>query len=339
MTANTILVTGGAGYIGSHIAYAFYQKGYQVIILDSLLYHPQWSHTWATLYRYDYADQAILEEIFTHHTIAAVVHCAAFIEVGRSVTEPLAFYDNNVAKTITLLNTMRKHHIKHVIFSSSCAVYGIPHIVPITEDHSKLPISPYGWSKLMIEQVLTDMHHANIINFVALRYFNAAGSTFELGLCEQHIPETHAIPLLCAAAYHNTPFYIFGTDHDTPDGSCIRDFLHVKDIAQAHVQAFEYLHAGNASACFNLGTGNGISVLELIDTVQRITGRSINTIYSQKRSGDPARLVADTTQANNILSWQPKYSDLDIIVYSAWQGYLLSHNKHQKAMAQKQKNL
>lgn len=322
MTAHTVLITGGAGYIGSHIAHAFYQLGYHVIILDTLIYNQPWHHTWATLYQYDYANEIILEEIFSTHTITAVVHCAAFIEVGKSVTKPLSFYDNNVAKTIALLTAMHKHQIKNFIFSSSCAVYGAPHIVPIPEDHPKHPISPYGWSKLMIEQIVTDIHNAGMINFVALRYFNAAGADAQLGLCEPHIPETHAIPLLCAAAYNKTPFYIFGTDHDTPDGSCIRDFLHVNDIAQAHIQALDYLHTSNVSTSFNLGTGKGFSVFEIVDALEKITGRSINTIQTHKRAGDPATLIAQTERANTELQWRPQHSDLDNIIQSAWQAYL-----------------
>lgn len=311
-----ILITGGAGYIGSHTAYLMAQQGHEVIILDALLHSQSFNHPWATLVQKDFADQQALDAIFSTYAIDAVMHFAAFIEVGKSVREPLAFYENNVSKTITLLQAMLKYNVKKFIFSSSCAVYGIPQKLPLTEDHPKNPISPYGTSKLMVEMALQDAHDAHGLQYVALRYFNAAGALPGSWLGEYHEPETHIIPLLLRAAQENTPFYVYGADYPTPDGTCIRDYLHVMDIAQAHAKALEYLHKGNVSRCFNLGTGTGYSVAQLIDVVQRVTSKSVNVITHNRRPGDPARLVADPALATQCLGWGPEYSGMEYIIES-----------------------
>lgn len=324
---HTILVTGGAGYIGSHTAWLLHQQGYQIIILDSLVHHQPFDFPWATCIKGDMGDQHLLDTIFTQHPITAVMHFAAFIEVGRSVTDPAACYQNNVVNTLTLLNAMRDHGVNTIIFSSSCAVYGEPQQVPIDENHPKNPISPYGESKQMVEQILRRYADAYDMQFVALRYFNAAGALPERNLGERHEPETHIIPLLLRAATHKSVFTMFGTDHATPDGTCIRDYVHVLDIADAHIKAYEYLQAGNQSTAFNLGTGHGFSVREVVGAVQEVIGESLNIAYAEKRAGDPAILVADATKAREVLGWQPRHSELHAMVRSAYQFALLQQEK------------
>lgn len=312
----TILITGGAGYIGSHTAYLLAQQGYHILILDTLVHGQFFNHPWATLLQKDFADTEALHTIFTTYTVHAVMHFAAYIEVGRSVREPLAFYENNVSKTITLLQTMRAHNVKKFIFSSSCAVYGIPQSSLLTESHPKNPISPYGNSKLMIEMALHDASIAHELQYVALRYFNAAGLLAGSGLGEYHDPETHIIPLLVGAAQEDKPFYVYGNDYPTLDGTCIRDYLHVMDIARAHVHALDYLVAGNEPSCFNLGTGRGYSVAQLIDTVQHVMGKKLQIIMHSRRAGDPAQLVADPALALQKLGWHSVYSDMHNIIES-----------------------
>jgi UDP-glucose 4-epimerase len=315
---HTILVTGGAGYIGSHTALLLAQQGYNVIIIDDLSQHQSFQPNWATFIQADFADKQVLSELFTTTNIDVVVHFAAFIEVGQSVKEPLKFFNNNVTKTAFLLETMLKHNITKFIFSSSCAIYGKPQQLPLTEDHPKAPISPYGRNKLIIEQLLADLNKAYALNYVVLRYFNAAGAWPEYGLGEQHSPESHIIPLLIRAAQTQKPFSIFGTNYPTKDGTCIRDYLHVLDLAHAHILALHHLEAGRPSDAFNLGTGHGYSVKQIIEAVERISQVPIKTIIEDERSGDPPQLIADPTRAHNILEWGPKFSDLDFIIRSAY---------------------
>ena len=312
----TLLITGGAGYIGSHTALLMAQKGYNIVILDTLLHDQSFDHPWATLIKKDYADPQALNDIFTSYNVQAVMHFAAFIEVGRSVKDPLAFYENNVVKTLHLLKQMIKHKVKKIVFSSSCAVYGVPTQIPLVESHQKIPISPYGSTKLIIEMALKELNTANDIQFVGLRYFNAAGARSECGLKEQHKPETHVLPLLIEAATQNKPFYIFGDDYHTPDGTCVRDFLHVDDIALAHAKSLEYLQADNPSDFFNLGTGTGYSIKQLIHTVEEIMHTKIKVMVHERRAGDPAFLVADPSHAFNKLEWKPQYSDIFTILKS-----------------------
>ena len=314
----TILITGGAGYIGSHTAFLMHQKGYQVVILDDYSQNQVFNHNWATVIKSDFADDKILNEIFTNYKIEAVMHFAAFIEVNESIHNPLKYYLNNVSKTIQLLNAMLKHGVNKFIFSSSCAIYGNPEFLPLTEDHPKNPLSPYGQSKLMIEKVLNDLSDSNNLKYVSLRYFNASGSLPEHELGEQHTPETHLIPLLLRAAQNNKPFTIYGTDYPTKDGTCVRDFVHVLDIAQAHLLALQHLNNGNPSDCFNLGTGLGVSIKEIIQMVEHLYRNKLNILFAKRRIGDAAILVADATKANNILKWKPKYSDLEFILRSAY---------------------
>lgn len=323
----TILVTGGAGYIGSHTALLLAQQQYNVIILDALLHNQTFNHTWATFIQGNFGDKKILNHIFTHHNIAAVMHFAANIEVSESVKNPLKFYHNNVSNTINMLEAMYMHGCNNFIFSSSCAVYGNPHYIPLTEDHPKNPISPYGRTKLMIEHVLQDCAHAYDIRFVNLRYFNAAGALAEYNLYEHHEPETHVIPLLFRATHTKKPFYVFGIDHETPDGTCVRDYLHVWDIAHAHLKALFHVQQNNPSDAFNLGTGKGISVKTMIAHVEQICKTPITVIHAEKRAGDPPTLVADPSKAHDILGWQPRYSDITFILQSAYAGY---HTYRQK---------
>ncbi|MGB8467433.1 MAG: UDP-glucose 4-epimerase GalE [Candidatus Babeliales bacterium] len=317
MEQKTVLVTGGAGYIGSHIAHALAQQGYRVLVLDIFKYNQPFNPSWATVIRGNCGDRQLLDTIFTEHHVHAIVHCAADIEVGRSVTDPLAFYHNNVNNTVTLIEAMVAHHVHHFIFSSSCAVYGTPLYTPIDTNHPINPISPYGYTKSVVERVLADCDAAYGLRSVTLRYFNAAGALPEEDLGERHEPETHAIPLLLTAAQQEKPFMIFGTDYPTRDGSAIRDYVHVRDIAHAHVLALQYLEQGSPSDIFNLGTENGVSVKELINTVQTIIRKEIKVVQQPRRVGDPAILVADANKAHAILHWKPVHSNLEFIIKSA----------------------
>lgn len=313
----TIVVTGGAGYIGSHTAYLLAKKGYHVIIIDTFVYDQPNSFPWATVIKGDCADKALLERIFTTYAVEAVMHCAALIDVRSSVERPFVYYEHNVVKTMQLLEVMLAHSVTRFIFSSSCAVYGVPNCVPLQEDHAKNPISPYGTTKLIVEQMLQDLAETQQLEFVALRYFNAAGALFEHNLGEYHVPETHLIPRALQAAISGDPFYIFGTTYNTDDGTCVRDFLHVMDIAQAHCDALDYLGMQGPSTAFNLGTGVGTSVMQLVGLVNDSVGKSIQCISTKERQGDPAVLVADASRAYDILGWKPRFT-LQEIVASAY---------------------
>lgn len=321
-TKQTVLVTGGAGYIGSHTAWLLAQQGYNVVILDKFIYDQPFNHAWAHIVRGDCADQQVLGAIFTQYHVDAVIHFSGFIAVGESVQNPLKYYENNVGKTVELLRCMRKHGVNTFIFSSSAAVYGIPNQIPILEDHATLPINPYGRTKLIIEQVLQDCAHAHGLKFVALRYFNACGAQPEEGLGEFHKPETHLIPLALRAVMENTTFNVFGDDYQTADGTCVRDYLHVRDLATAHVQALQYLQQGGASDVFNLGTGTGYSVKQVLDMISSVCGNKIKYVVQARRAGDPAVLVADARKAERVLNWKAQYSDLQKIVESAYKGEL-----------------
>lgn len=300
----TLLITGGAGYIGSHTAYLLYTLGYNVIILDTFVHKQPFPHTWATIIRGDCGDAKILQRIFSTYTIDAVMHFAAFIEVGQSVKEPGRYYHNNVVATLTLLDVMRQSGVDIFIFSSSCAVYGNPEYLPITEGHPFAPLSPYGKNKLCVEFALQDYAHAYGLHYVALRYFNAVGCWPEQNLREYHKPETHIIPLLVHAAMNQMPFTVFGDDYPTPDGTCIRDYVHVRDIAQAHVRAYAYLKSGGPSAAFNLGAGIGYSVKELIAATESVCDRSIIIKKAHRREGDVHTLIACSKKARNVLGWK-----------------------------------
>lgn len=323
----TVLLTGGAGYIGSHTAYLLHTLGYQVIILDSLLHNQSFMHPWAQLIKADVADVGILASIFKTNQIHAVMHFAGFIEVGESVKRPADFYRNNVTNSLILLDVMREHGIKNFIFSSTCAVYGNPVHIPMAEDHPFAPVSPYAKTKLVVEYALQDYAQAYDLRYVALRYFNAAGVQPEQNLGECHEPETHVIPLLLRSIKNNKPFTIFGSDYNTPDGTCIRDYVHVCDIAQAHVQALEYLDAGNSSDVFNLGTGTGYSVRQLVDVASKVCGKNPELIVQSARAGDSSVLVANAQKARKILNWVPEHSGLENIITTAWRWEQRNKNK------------
>ncbi len=314
-----VLIVGGAGYIGSHMVKLLLDARHDVIILDNL----ESGHTDAvlggTLVRGDVADVVLLDDVFKEHRFDGVMHFASHIQVGESVRLPGKYYRNNLANTLTLLDAMVRHHVERFIFSSTAAIFGEPRYVPIDEAHPREPMNPYGRSKWMVEQVLEDCDHAYGLKSVCLRYFNAAGAHPSGLLGERHEPETHLIPLvLRAASGRQEAITVFGTDYDTPDGTCIRDYIHVVDLCDAHLSALQYLVDGAASNRFNLGNGNGFSVREVIDAAQRVTGRRVRVIEEGRRPGDPARLVADASRAREQLHWRPQFADLETIIAHAW---------------------
>ena len=315
-----VLVVGGAGYIGSHMVVMLLEQGYEVVTLDNLSTGYRDAVMGGEFVQGDLADRGQLDMLFSGQAIDAVMHFASFIQVGESVREPAKYYANNVANTINLLDTMIAHGVKRFIFSSSAAVYGEPIRVPIDEDHPKVPLNPYGRTKWMVEQILGDYDLAYGLKSVRLRYFNAAGSDPEGRLGERHEPETHLIPLvLQVASGRRENVQVFGRDYDTPDGTCIRDYVHVADLCEAHRLALEHLLNGAGSAAYNLGNGSGFSVQEVIDTAVRITGKLIPVKDGPRRGGDPACLVADAQTAKQVLGWVPRYPDLEIIIRHAWQ--------------------
>jgi UDP-glucose 4-epimerase len=324
-----ILVTGGAGYIGSHSVLSLQKAGYEVIVLDNLVYgHQDLVETVlkVKLIVGSTCDRSLLREIFAKYQIDAVMHFAAYAYVGESVTQPAKYYNNNVVGTLTLLEAMLEANINKFVFSSTCATYGVPDSVPITEDQSQNPINPYGATKLMVEKILQDFDRAYDLRSVCLRYFNAAGADPEGNLGEDHNPETHLIPLVLQTALgKRESVSIFGTDYDTPDGSCIRDYIHVLDIAQAHILALKYLIDNGATDVFNLGNGSGFSVKEVIETARKITGKEIKVELSDRRPGDPPALVGSGAKAQKILGWKPAYSDLEHIISHAWQWHQKRH--------------
>lgn len=314
-----ILVTGGAGYIGSHACKALALAGYTPISYDNLVYGHRWAVRWGPLEEGDIADRARLDAVIERYRPAAVMHFAAYAYVGESVQDPGKYYRNNVAGTLTLLEAMRDHGIDKLIFSSTCATYGIPESVPIREDHPQRPINPYGASKLMIERMLQDFETAHGLHSIALRYFNAAGADPDGEIGEAHDPETHLIPLVLDAAAGRRPaITVYGDDYDTPDGTCIRDYIHVSDLADAHVLALRALENGAATTAYNLGNGQGFSVHEVIAAAEAVSARRVPVEIGVRRSGDPARLVGEATRAHESLGWQPRFTQLDSILTTAW---------------------
>jgi UDP-glucose 4-epimerase len=314
-----ILVVGGAGYIGSHMVWLLGQMGARATVLDDLSSGHRDAVIGAELVHGSLADEALLDLVLTKGRFHAVMHFASFIQVGESVRDPAKYYRNNVANTLNLLQAMHRHGVKRFVFSSTAAVYGNPAYVPIDEAHPQQPINPYGRSKLMIEQVLADCALAYGMQSVCLRYFNAAGAHPEALLGERHDPETHLIPLVLQAASGRQPHItVYGRDYDTPDGTCIRDYIHVMDLAQAHWQALQYLMDDGSSAVFNLGNGQGFSVQEVIEVSRQVSGRAIAVQEGERRAGDPPRLVADARLAREVLGWQPQYAGLETIIRHAW---------------------
>jgi len=314
-----ILIVGGAGYIGSHINKKLSQQGYETVVFDNLSFGHTDFVKWGIFHRGDLSDIDNIREVFKKYPIDAVMHFAAFTYVGESVKDPQKYYLNNLRNTLNLLQVMLEEEVKYFVFSSTCATYGNPEEIPITESHPQNPINPYGKAKLMVEQVLADYTRAYDLNYVSLRYFNAAGADPDVEIGELHEPETHLIPLILdAATDRRGNIQIFGTDYPTPDGTCIRDYIHVMDLADAHIKALEYLQSGGESEVFNLGNGQGFSVMEVIETARKVTGRKIEVEEVDRRPGDPPVLVGSSDKAREILDWNPQYHDLSLIIETAW---------------------
>ena len=314
-----ILIVGGAGYIGSHINKMLTENGYETVVFDNLSYGHEDFVKWGSLERGDLGNIESIREVFRKYSIDAVMHFAAFAYVGESVEDPQKYYQNNVCNTLNLFQVMLEFDVKKLVFSSTCATYGSPIEIPITETHPQNPINPYGKGKLMVETVLKDYSDAYDLNYVSLRYFNAAGADPDVEIGENHVPETHLIPLILdAASGVRKNIQIYGTDYDTKDGTCIRDYIHVTDLADAHLKALEYLENEGKSDYFNLGNGNGFSVQEVIDRARQVTGKQILAVKSDRRPGDPPILVGSSDKIRKVLNWKPKYNDLTVIIETAW---------------------
>ncbi len=315
----TVLVTGGAGYVGAHCCKALAAAGYRPVVFDNFVHGQEQAVRWGPLERGDIADRERLDEVFAQHRPDAVMHFAAYIAVGESVVDPGKYYRNNVAGSLNLIEAAAANGIDKFVFSSTAAAYGLPKNVPITEDEPNAPINPYGRSKLMIEQILFDFEQAHGLKSAIMRYFNAAGASPDGEIGECHDPETHLIPLaLDAVAGEGPELTVFGDDYATPDGTCIRDYIHVGDLAEAHVRALSYLEGGGATRVFNLGTGSGASVREILDAVERVAGKPVPHRFGPRRPGDPPVLVSDASRARDELGWVPSMSDIDHIVETAW---------------------
>lgn len=314
-----VLVVGGAGYIGSHMVKLLLEQGHAVVTLDNLSTGFRDAVRGGEFVEGDIGDQALLDRLFPAHEFDAVMHFAAFIQVGESVEQPGKYYQNNVANTLNLLNAMVRHRVNRFIFSSTAAIFGEPHYVPVDEQHPKAPINPYGQSKWMVEQILSDFDHAYGLRSVCLRYFNAAGADPEGELGPRYEGITNLIPVvLKAASGKRADITVFGRDYDTPDGTGVRDYIHVTDLCKAHLLALDHLRDGGASEVFNLGNGRGFSVQQVIDAALAVTGREITVVEGPRREGDPASLVADATKAREVLGWRPDYTELATIVEHAW---------------------
>ena len=314
-----ILVTGGAGYIGSHACKALAQAGYIPVSFDNLIYGHEWAVKWGPFERGDILNKQRLDEVIKKYKPEAVMHFAAFAYVGESVTEPAKYYENNLIGSLNLLETMRQNQFNKFVFSSTCATYGVPTQIPISEDHPQAPINPYGRTKLMIEWGLQDYCAAYDMRAVSLRYFNAAGADPEGETGEDHDPETHLIPLVLDAALGKRPsIQIYGDDYDTPDGTCIRDYIHVTDLADAHASALEFMESNAGFHAYNLGNGNGFSVKQVIEAAANVIGKKIPVEIVDRRAGDPSVLVGDAKRINRDLDWEPKYTDLEQIIQTAW---------------------
>jgi UDP-glucose 4-epimerase len=315
-----VLVVGGAGYIGSHMVKTLAVAGHQVVTLDNLSQGYRDAVLYGELVEADLADKAALDRVLGGGAFDAVMHFASYIQVGESVTAPAKYYENNVTHTQNLLDAMVRHGVNNFIFSSTAAIFGEPEYTPIDEAHPARPINPYGRSKWFVEQMLQDYDRAYGLKSVCLRYFNAAGADPDGELGERHVPETHLIPLILqAASGRRDSIKVFGRDYPTPDGTCVRDYIHVMDLCDAHLRAIEKLLSTGQSARYNLGNGSGFSVQEVIDSASRVTGCAIKVVDDVRRDGDPAVLVADSSLAKQALGWSPRFADLDTIVAHAWQ--------------------
>jgi UDP-glucose 4-epimerase len=315
-----VLVAGGAGYIGSHCVRQLIAAGHQPIVVDNLVYgHRAAVAPEIPFYDVDFGDAAGIERVFTEHRIDVVMHFAAYAYVGESVTNPIKYYRNNLAAPLTLLEVMLKHGVKKFVFSSTCATYGVPARLPITEDLPQAPINPYGQTKLDVENLLKALARSHGLSFAAFRYFNAAGASEDGKIGEDHEPETHLIPLAIGAAQGLRPaLQVFGTDYPTPDGTCLRDYVHVDDLSRAHIAVFEKLAAPGSQFFYNLGTGTPTSVKEVINAVEKVSGLKVPVAYAPRRAGDPPALFADSTKAKTELNWTPKFSTIEPIIETAW---------------------
>ena len=314
-----ILVTGGAGYIGSVAVEALRTRGETVVVIDNLVYgHRESVYPAVPFYECDIGDKEPVRRILSEHAVDACMHFSAYAYVGESVNDPQKYFQNNVGQTLDLLDVLLEHGVKQFVFSSTCAIYGEPQYTPIDERHPQQPTNPYGWSKLMVERILESYESAYGLRYTALRYFNASGATTTHG--EDHTPETHLIPLVLAAAAGRIPqVSVFGDDYATPDGTAIRDYIHVNDLAAAHLAALDHLRGGAASGAFNLGNGSGYSVKEVVEAARKVTGKEINAVIAPRRRGDPSKLVADAGKAGDVLGWAPLIPDLEDIIESAWE--------------------
>ena len=327
MAGETVLVVGGAGYIGSHTCLDLANKGYTPVVFDNFSNGHREFVKWGPAEEGDIRDRARLDEVLAKHKPAAILHFAALIEVGESVKDPVSFYENNVIGTLTLLSAAQAAGINAFVFSSTCATYGLPQSVPLDETHRQVPINPYGRTKYIVEQALADYDQYKSLRSVVLRYFNAAGADFEGRIGEWHQPETHAIPLAIDAALgRRQGFKVFGSDYETRDGTCVRDYIHVLDLADAHVRAVEYLLKGGESVALNLGTGTGTTVRELLGAIEEVSNRPFPVEYIGRREGDSHTLVANNDKARDVLGWVPQY-DLSEIIRSAWAWHAKS-NQH-----------
>jgi UDP-glucose 4-epimerase len=315
----TVLITGGAGYIGSHVLKQLRRDGVSCVVLDNLSRGHRELVVDADLVVGDIADSALVRRTLAEYHVSAVMHFAAYASVRESAAQPLTYYANNVGGTISLLRAMVESDVKRLVFSSTCATYGLPETIPIAEDHPQRPINSYGAGKLMVERILQDADRAHGLRSVSLRYFNAAGADVSGTLGEWHEPETHLIPLaLEVAAGRRDAVDVYGTDYPTADGTCVRDYIHVLDLAQAHVLGLRHLEAGGPSDAFNLGNGHGFSVRQVLETAERVTGRPVASRPAPRRPGDPPTLVGSSEKARRLLGWTPKFDTLETIVQTAW---------------------
>ena len=324
-----ILVTGGAGYIGSVAVEDLSKNGEKVVVLDNLVYgHKEAVGENVAFYEGDIGDQELVEKIILEHNVEACMHFSAFAYVGESVEKPQIYYENNFVQTLKLLETLIANNVKKFIFSSTCATFGEPQYVPIDEKHPQNPVNPYGWSKFMVERVLEDYDQAYNLKFVALRYFNACGASEKCG--EHHDPETHLIPLILFTAQgKRDAISIFGDDYPTPDGTAVRDYIHIADLSQAHLLALDYLRGGGSSEFINLGNGSGYSVKEVVEAARKVTGKTIEAKILPRRAGDPSRLVANATKAKKVLGWNPQFPEIEKIIESAWKWHEANPNGYE----------
>jgi len=322
-----ILIVGGAGYIGSAVNKILNNIGYETIVFDNLSNGHIELVKWGKFYKGDLANISDIENVFIQNHIDCVMHFSAFAYVGESVENPAKYYRNNVSNTLNLLDVMIKYGVKRFIFSSTCAVYGIPSEIPIPENHPLNPLNPYGMTKFMVEKILKDYDKSYGLKYVSFRYFNASGADPSAEIGEWHEPETHLIPLAIYNAIGLREYItVFGTDYPTPDGTCVRDYIHVNDIAKAHILGMEYLKSNNRSDFFNLGNGDGFSVREILDIVEKITGKKLNIVYGNRREGDPPFLVGSSKKAKDVLGWEPEFNNIYDIIETAYKWHLKNKN-------------